>query len=66
MCDSGYYSDEDLECQACGETCKTCSGGEKCETCPDGWILGRTICLECLENEYVDGNSCLDCGENCL
>ena len=54
------------ECLECQDSCRTCSSGAKCDTCPPGFTLGSSICLACAANEYIEGDTCADCGTNCL
>ena len=52
-------------CRPCGDTCATCDSGDKCKTCPERYLLGATKCIQCLANEYIEGDSCVKCGVNC-
>ena len=67
ICNDGYFMDSDSNtCLQCSETCATCSSLEKCLTCPEELEHGDTICLSCQSNEYIDGDTCQNCGLSCL
>lgn len=51
-CHDGFYLNESNYCIDCDSSCATCSGT-------------ATTCTSCKSNFYLDGNTCVQCNENC-
>ena len=51
----------DLICKKCDHDCATCFESGKCETCPTNLVKGKTRCLPCRNDQYVTGDTCVDC-----
>ncbi|XP_038060993.1 extracellular matrix protein FRAS1-like [Patiria miniata] len=67
-CDIGFYKASQTLCQACHETCLSCTAGTEfhCLTCTDSLLLKWSQCVpDCGSGFFEMEGICLECHESC-
>lgn len=64
--ESTFYDAVTEQCSFCHESCQTCDRADTCLVCKEGFEKGDKLCHKCANNEYLTGDSCANCGPNCL
>ncbi|XP_033644314.1 extracellular matrix protein FRAS1-like [Asterias rubens] len=67
-CDVGFYKASESMCQACHETCLSCTAGTEyhCVTCQENYLLKWSQCIpNCGSGFFEIENICSECHESC-